>query len=590
MRSHLSIRQTVRADSREHILPAYALVALALAYFAVMATRQIALPGLYFDEVLQVRPALGGPVARRVFGIPLLNIPYIGALKTYIYFPIFALFGVSPETIRLPTIFISLLTLIVTFKLARLHFRPLYSALLVLLMAVDPIFIFMSKADYGPIVLMMFFKMLVLYFFFRFIRTSLLRYLWGVAIACGLGLFNEFNFIWFVLALLVAAVVVYRKELRSAAANSRAHFLWLVGAVLVLLAATARYSVPLFLQTQRSRATYASSSATDDPLGRIEFVRGLYLNTMNSKDEWFLRSDFHLIGTITNWITLPIIGVVILSATARMIQRRQSPVAQLIDRTGVFYLFMFVAILVQIVLTTKADSPHHILMLYPFHYMLVICVANRLSGVACARRRSDQSAGSVRPPKSQGRFGRGRFGFAGLSRRFAVVLGIMSVGAVLIASEIDVGVRYQKAIDDRAFNHLWTPAIYELAAYLDRSEVREKADAIISANWGIYEQAFVLSRSSDRSKYADLWIEFTALDRPEQGKRLVEQFFVGKRVLVLAYVVPSDKGAGLAREHFLSFAGYYFGGSRRERLITDDRGEPIFGIYYVDARRAASSR
>src|SRR5919108_2481098 len=148
MRRRLSIPQTVRADSREHILPAYALVALALAYFAVMATRQIVLPGLYFDEVLQVRPALGGPVARRVFGIPLLTMPYIGALKSYIYFPIFALFGASPETIRLPAIFISLLTLIVTFKLARLHFRPLYSALLVLLMAVDPIFIFMSKADY----------------------------------------------------------------------------------------------------------------------------------------------------------------------------------------------------------------------------------------------------------------------------------------------------------------------------------------------------------------------------------------------------------------------------------------------------------
>jgi hypothetical protein len=49
----------------------------------------------------------------------------------------------------------------------RLHFRPLYGALLVLLMAFEPIFILMSKADYGPIVLMMFFKMLVLYFFAR---------------------------------------------------------------------------------------------------------------------------------------------------------------------------------------------------------------------------------------------------------------------------------------------------------------------------------------------------------------------------------------------------------------------------------------
>ena len=96
-------------------------------------------------------------------------------------------------------------------------------------MAADPIFIFMSKADYGPIVLMMFFKMLALYFFFRFIATSSPRYLWGVAISCGLGLFDKFNFMWFVLALVVAAVVVFRHELRSAVAQSRSQFIWPLG-------------------------------------------------------------------------------------------------------------------------------------------------------------------------------------------------------------------------------------------------------------------------------------------------------------------------------------------------------------------------
>jgi hypothetical protein len=142
--------QSMRRRLNIHVLAAYALVTLALAYFGVMASRHIALPGLNVDEVLGVRPAVGGPVARRIFGIPVLTISYMGALKSNIYFPIFALFGGSPETIRLPTIFISLLTLALTFKLSRLHFRPSYGALLVLLMAADPIFIFMSKADYGP--------------------------------------------------------------------------------------------------------------------------------------------------------------------------------------------------------------------------------------------------------------------------------------------------------------------------------------------------------------------------------------------------------------------------------------------------------
>ena len=571
--------QSMRRRLNIHVLAAYALVTLALAYFGVMASRHIALPGLNVDEVLGVRPAVGGPVARRIFGIPVLTISYIGALKSYIYFPIFALFGGSPETIRLPTIFISLLTLALTFKLSRLHFRPSYSALLVLLMAADPIFIFMSKADYGPIVLMMFFKMLALYFFFRFIATSSPRYLWGVAISCGLGLFDKFNFMWFVLALVVAAVVVFRHELRSAVAQSRSQFIWPLGALLVALAVTARYSMPLFLQTH-SRAVSASSSVTSDPLGRIQFVSDLYLQTMNSRDQWFMQRSARM-GTITNWITLPIIGLVVLAATARLLRRRQSPIAQFIDRVGLFYLLIFVAILVQIVLTTAADGPYHIMMLYPFHYILMVSVANRLSGLRLGGVRSDQSADGVHSPSSRRRFGRSEL----CSPRLALVLGVVSVAALLVASEVRVGVHYQQAIDDQAFSFVWTPAIYKLSAYLDRREVQRNADAIISANWGMHNQVFVLSRSGDRSKYTDLSREFTELDNPQQGKSLAEEFFAGKRVLVLAYPEGlGDRTTAATRDHFLSFAKYYFGGTRLERVVTNDRGEAMFAIYYVDAR------
>src|SRR5438093_13435480 len=80
--------QSMRRRLNIHVLAAYALVTLALAYFGVMASRHIALPGLNFDEVPGVRPPVGGPVARRIFGIPVLPISYIGAVKSYISFPI----------------------------------------------------------------------------------------------------------------------------------------------------------------------------------------------------------------------------------------------------------------------------------------------------------------------------------------------------------------------------------------------------------------------------------------------------------------------------------------------------------------------
>src|SRR5215813_5473696 len=82
-----------------------------LAVYLGLATYKLHLPGLYYDEMLFVGPAAGERPYVKFFGLPLLIFPYIGALKSWIYTPIFAVFGVSPVTIRLPAIIISCGTL-----------------------------------------------------------------------------------------------------------------------------------------------------------------------------------------------------------------------------------------------------------------------------------------------------------------------------------------------------------------------------------------------------------------------------------------------------------------------------------------------
>src|SRR5689334_8761588 len=192
------------------------IVTLSLAYFALTAATRIALPGLYYDEVLFVNAATGGVsdsfVGKRILGVPVMLMSYIGALKAYIYAPIFALFGVSPATVRLPAICISLLTLAIAFHVARVTFSPLASALLVAVMGLDPTFIFLTKLDFGPIVLMMFLKLLSLLFFFRALRAGTAGYVWLLVLCCTLGLYDKLNFIWFILAL-GAAALFFRNEL-----------------------------------------------------------------------------------------------------------------------------------------------------------------------------------------------------------------------------------------------------------------------------------------------------------------------------------------------------------------------------------------
>ena len=162
------------------------------AYFVVMAGRWIASPGLQYDEVLFVNAATGEPtnglfVAKRLLGLPVMLMGYIGALKAYLYYPVFQVFGVSPETVRWPVILVSLATLAFTYLVARFTFDRLVSALVVLVMSVDPTFMYLTKLDYGPVALMMILKVAALFFALRAVSTGAPRYLWGMSAACALG-------------------------------------------------------------------------------------------------------------------------------------------------------------------------------------------------------------------------------------------------------------------------------------------------------------------------------------------------------------------------------------------------------------------
>ena len=87
--------------------------------FTAFATYQIHSPGLYMDEMDFVGAATGKRLYRGWLGIPLLIAPYAGALKAWTYIPVFALFGVSAVSIRLPVVLISCGTLAIAYTLDR---------------------------------------------------------------------------------------------------------------------------------------------------------------------------------------------------------------------------------------------------------------------------------------------------------------------------------------------------------------------------------------------------------------------------------------------------------------------------------------
>ena len=83
----------------------FALLVSLLTLYVIAATAYIQYPGLHYDEMLFVNAALGAIdnsfIVEKIGSVPIYLCTYMGALKAYLYYPIFVLFGVSALSVRL---------------------------------------------------------------------------------------------------------------------------------------------------------------------------------------------------------------------------------------------------------------------------------------------------------------------------------------------------------------------------------------------------------------------------------------------------------------------------------------------------------
>jgi hypothetical protein len=496
--------------------------------------------------------------------------PYIGALKAYLYFPIFKIFGVSPATIRFPVILISLVSILIAYLISRLTFNEFESALLVLIMATDPVFIFMTKLDYGPIVLMIALKLLALFFLFKLVATLSIRYLFFLVVTCLFGLYDKLNFIWFMTALGFATIVLFAGEFQRLYKTHRLCFSLLTSSFLTLTLYIG--VVMIFPEVVRTQQTNISV------LERLAYILSLYARTMNGMEFYSWVTDFQLpLGTVTNYVTILSLLIITIAVFFMFCRKTYPDKIQFVDRVVGCYMILFVLIFVQIVLTHKAGGPHHIMMLYPFHHFLAVAVAVTLLQVMNGDSQDNRSAIVAAISKFVGQ-PRGEWWCAhGRKLGFGVVIVILGL---LVGSEIRAGMSYAQAFAKGTLNPRWSPVIYELADYVNRREV----DAIVFVDWGIHNQVFALSSTKTRMKCFDLWPNFKGLDDPSFGTAIYDRFFRGKRVLVLLHD-PEAEVMPHSKQHFLAFAEYFMGGTKLERVFTSVQGRPIFEAYYIDDGR-----
>ena len=340
--------------------------------YVFLATIKLNATALHNDEMLFVNAAIGEIepnffVFKKIGNIPLLLMDYIGALKAWLYFPVFKLFGVNVWSLRLPTIFLTATGLYILGQ-TLVKKLPFYVALsIVVLLCCDPFLIFHTRIDTGPNAIELFLKIAALYFFYRFLDTPKLFFILIIALILFLGVFNKLNFIWFINSFALSLLVCYHGRMWDLWKNSSANYRLKFIALLLFT-----YLLPFlyFVFTNHYfgvlNQTVQETENWPNAFGRV----GELLNEAHSGGR---VQDFnYFLGfggwADDSWIDKIMIGLASIMGLAVLVKR---PFAAHTKHLA-FIGLLLVSLLAQMLLTDRARYSWHIFMIYPFLTITIV--------------------------------------------------------------------------------------------------------------------------------------------------------------------------------------------------------------------------
>jgi Dolichyl-phosphate-mannose-protein mannosyltransferase len=467
--------------------------------FVFIAAYRIDLPGLYMDELDFVNAAQGAPdntmIHMRLGSVPLFIMPYLGALKAWIYAPVFSLFGVSALTIRLPAILLAAVTLLIFFQLMRAKLGAVWATVALWIMAVDPANLFPSRLDWGPTVLMHFFQAAILALWFSYRDKPGLWKMVLIFVCFGLGFFDKFNFVWLVLAFVIGISLCYPDSLKNIWASSP-RFARQMGAILALIAlgAILYFVFPLLLHFHPARAhTMGLQMKWEELLRTLGGVGVAHLIFGNScgiipfTPFWLIVTDCYL-ALACLFFPMP-------NAEAR--ENRKN---------GFFFLLIGFLIFLQIVITPQAGGgAHHYSMIFPLPLLAFVFLAESLY-IQLATENLRGLAGLL-------------FGSAAL--------------CLFIVNVHNTGVYLSHFRTNPHYSPRWSPEIYSLSHYIN--EHGFEAKSVICVDWGLHNQLHALAPKELRRRMHDFWPLFRGLGNKDWQKQSA----------VLNHIFPKGKSLAL---------------------------------------------
>jgi hypothetical protein len=370
--------------------------AVACALSGAFALQHLERPGLNYDEAMQAVQALvfltdaepsaiPGLSSTRLLGrwFPLMTQPYMGALKSQALLGPLAIFGPSPQTLRITTWLWTLLALLLTMLWAR-QVLGLPTALLAgALLALDPSVLFIGRHDWGSF---------ALGFVCRAAALLLLTDGWRrgggwrlvLGGAClGLGLYNKLDFGIFLLgagaALWIAAPRGVWRELRARPRRALA-----AGAGLALGATPLLASLPGALGVGRAlgvRAAAGSWQWSEKAVAFATTLDGSYFHRL-----MLAGGSFEELGAVEGAAAGPflvLLGAALIFLLLRLVRAPRSDGREPARR---FVMAATILTLVGVFLTPRAVRIHHVLNATPLPQLLLAAALVELWQLGAARR------------------------------------------------------------------------------------------------------------------------------------------------------------------------------------------------------------
>lgn len=535
----------------------YAVPAAFVAVFLALATVALDKPGYYYDEVIFV------PVSLRVLGqcdvdaavtmevgcLPLMQtLGYVGAVKAWVAAPLIALFGINVWTVRLPPILFAAASLLVLWSFAQRELGRAWAALLLALLAVDPVLISHARLDWGPQMIAAFLRVLSLVALWRWLQTGRTHWLAILCAAFLIGFVDKINFVWVIAAWTAAAALVGGRLALQRMRDGKP-----VQPAIAAVTATLLLWGIATLVRRAAQLDVLGDAATLSFADQLVKVWDLFAATFSGTSvlNWIFGTDVPVTSAFNVLAIVQCVTAIVLLAR----WRPWTPARRLLAFLTAASVFLVIAIAA----TRQVGGTHHLVSIWPLpalHLVTLLAIAaQHAEGV------TQQSGRTFR---------------AGVATAGAVVCG------ALLAWNIAMDLRYvDEWENDRDYRPLFDPAIAKLSSRLETLDV----DRVISVDWGLHQPLVTLADRKHAANYREwTWrlIDAPDLERDDL-RRAVADHVQGKRVAFVLHASGYTVFAG-ARARLDALFGRDTPCQRNEETFVNAAGKPLYTIVVADYR------